>query len=126
EVQLGQVDALGLRVLRENIRVVAGVEEDTLAAVLYESGIPPVLLHGGRLAEGIIEDGDLRLGGVGPLPLGRGGRPRVSGERQEQGRNETSYRWFGFHSRPLSLRCASHTTCREAADSCTRCATVSA
>ena len=61
EVQPGQVYVLGLRVQRQDLGVVAGVEQDALATVVDERGVPPVLLHGRGLTECVIEDGDLRL-----------------------------------------------------------------
>src|SRR5580704_3116547 len=59
EVQLFQVDALGLHIMREDVRVVAGVEQDAFAAILDKGGEPPIFLHRRGLAEGIVKDGDL-------------------------------------------------------------------
>jgi hypothetical protein len=50
-----------LNVVREDLGVVAGIEQDSLAAILNEGGKPPVLLHGRGLAERIVKDGDLGL-----------------------------------------------------------------
>ena len=61
EVERGQVDTLGLHVVRKDLGVVAGVEQDALAAVLDEGGESPVLLHRRGFAERIVEDGDLGL-----------------------------------------------------------------
>src|SRR2546425_5198598 len=100
EVELRQIDALRLRVLREGVAVVASVEQDALAAVLDQRGIAPVLLHAGRLAESVIKDGDLRLSRVGARRLrwrARGGAP---GEHHGQCCNKVIYRglWFHFSS----------------------------
>src|SRR5712691_11101585 len=60
EVQLCKVDSLGRDVVREDLRIIAGIEQDALAAVFKVCRKPPVFLHGGGLAEGIVEDRDLR------------------------------------------------------------------
>src|ERR1700722_11459190 len=60
KIELPQVDALGLDIVREDLRVVASVEQDTLAAILDESRKSPVLRHRRGLAEGIVEYSDLR------------------------------------------------------------------
>src|SRR2546426_10668996 len=105
EVELRQIDALRLRVLREGVAVVASVEQDALAAVLDQCGIAPVLLHAGRLAESVIKDGDLRLRRVGARRLrwrGRGGAP---GEHHGPCCNKVIYRGLCFHfSSPLLTR----------------------
>ena len=61
EVERGQVDTLGLHVVRKDLGVVARVEQDALAAVLDEGREAPVLLHRRGFAERIVEDGDLGL-----------------------------------------------------------------
>jgi hypothetical protein len=76
EVQLRQVDALGLRVLRQDVRVVAGVEQDALAAIFHQRGVAPILLHRRALAKGVVKDGDLRLGRIGGCRRRRRGRAR--------------------------------------------------
>ncbi len=40
EIERGQVDTLGLHVVRKDLGVVAGVEQDALAAILDEGGKP--------------------------------------------------------------------------------------
>src|SRR5215467_10421346 len=62
EVELRQVDLLSLRILRENVWVVACVEENALAPVLDQCRISPVLSQGRGLTESVVEYGDLRLG----------------------------------------------------------------
>jgi hypothetical protein len=59
EVQLFQVNTLGRHIVREDIRIIAGIEQDALAAILDQGGEPPILFHRGGLAEGIVKDGDL-------------------------------------------------------------------
>ena len=61
EVQLRQVHALRFRVLRENVGVVASVEQDPFSSVLDERSIAPVFLHRGCFTECIIENSDLRI-----------------------------------------------------------------
>ena len=58
KVELGEVDALGLDIMSEDVGVVAGVKKNLLAAILDIGGEPPILLHGGGLAEGVVEDRD--------------------------------------------------------------------
>ena len=84
EVELGQVDALGLRILRQKVGVVAGVEQNALAGILDERGIAPVLLHRGKLAEGVIEHGDLRLARVSARRRGWRSRRGASCEKHGQ------------------------------------------
>src|SRR5437667_9378934 len=105
EIELRQIDALRLRVLREGVAVVASVEQDTLAAVLDQCGIAPVLLHAGRLAESVIKDGDLRLHRVGVRRLrwrARGGAP---GEHHGQGCNKVIHPRLWFHFSSPLLTC---------------------
>src|SRR5262249_41494856 len=45
ETQLPQVDALGLDFVRKNLRVVAGIKQDPLTAILDERGKSPILRH---------------------------------------------------------------------------------
>jgi hypothetical protein len=45
EIELPEVDAGGFDVVREDIRVVAGVEQDAPSADFEEPGKAPVLLH---------------------------------------------------------------------------------
>src|SRR6516225_11859838 len=59
EVQLLQVDTLGLHIVREDVRIIPGIEQDTLAAILYQSREPPIFPHRGGLTKGIVKDGDL-------------------------------------------------------------------
>jgi hypothetical protein len=54
-VEAREVDAEGLDVVGEDPRVVAGVEQDSLAVVLDERREPPVLHQLGRGTEGVIE-----------------------------------------------------------------------
>src|SRR6516164_9394530 len=51
EIQLPQVDALGLDIVRENLRVIAGIKQDALATILDERGKSPIFLHRRGLAE---------------------------------------------------------------------------
>ena len=61
EVELREVDTLGRRVLREHLGVVAGVEQDALAADIDKRGVAPIRLHRRVLPEGIVQHGDLRV-----------------------------------------------------------------
>ena len=63
EVESLEIDASGSDVLAEDVGIVAGVEENPLSVVLDQRRIAPVLLHRGRLAEGVVEDGDA-IGGA--------------------------------------------------------------
>jgi len=81
EIELGQVDAFGPGVLRKSIAVVSRVAQNALPTVLNERGIAPVLLHRRRLAECVIEHGDLRRP---PIACWRGdwwGRRSAGGEQ---------------------------------------------
>ena len=60
EIEFRKVDTLGCDILCENLCIIAGVEQNALVAVLNICGEPPVLFHGGGLAEGIGENRDLR------------------------------------------------------------------
>src|SRR5215469_7314118 len=62
KVQLQQVDAFGLRIVRKDVWVVAGIEQDALSGVFDQRGITPVLLHRRRLAECIVQDSNLWFG----------------------------------------------------------------
>ena len=59
EIQLLKVDTLGLDIVREDVGIIAGVEQDALAAIIDEGGEPPIFLHRGGLAKGNLKDGDL-------------------------------------------------------------------
>src|SRR5262249_28839833 len=59
EVKLFQVDALGLRIVCEDLRIVAGIEQDALPAVFDQGREAPILPHRGGLTESIVKDGDL-------------------------------------------------------------------
>src|SRR6202162_5012036 len=61
EVELGEIDALRLDVVRKDLGVVAGIEQDALASVFDQCGKSPVFPHRRGLAEGVVEDGDLSL-----------------------------------------------------------------
>src|SRR5262245_25505297 len=54
EIQLPWIDPLGRDIMREDFLIVAGIEQDPLAAVLYESGKSPVLLQRRGLAERVV------------------------------------------------------------------------
>src|SRR5947207_2306130 len=84
KVQPGQIYALGFRVSRQDVGVVAGVEQDALPTVVDDRGVAPVLLHGRRLAEGVIEDDDLRLRRIGAHCGGWRGRRCAPGESADQ------------------------------------------
>src|SRR5262249_7189414 len=60
EIQLPQVDALGLDIVRENLRVIASIKQDALTTILDERGKSPVLRHRRGLAEGVVKNRDLR------------------------------------------------------------------
>src|SRR5215510_15861346 len=60
KIQLRQIDSLGGDVMREDLCVVAGIEQDARVAVFDEGRKAPVLLHAGGLAEGVVKDRDLR------------------------------------------------------------------
>src|SRR5262249_9404158 len=59
EVKLFQVDALGLHIVCEDLRIVAGIEQDALPAVFDQGREAPILPHRGGLTESIVKDGDL-------------------------------------------------------------------
>jgi hypothetical protein len=59
EIQLFQVDTLGLDIVREDLRIIAGIEQDTLAAILDQCGKSPVFLHRRGLAESVVKNRDL-------------------------------------------------------------------
>src|SRR5437660_1354179 len=61
EAEIRQIHSLGLCVLGQDVRVIASVEEDTLAAVFDQGGETPVLLHLRGPAKCIIKNGDLRF-----------------------------------------------------------------
>src|SRR2546421_6360 len=65
-------------------RITAGVEKDALTTIFNERGVSPVLLHGGRLAEGVVENGDLRLARAAARRSRRRGRRGASGEKHGQ------------------------------------------
>ena len=65
EIQVGEINALRLYVRREDVAIIACVEQDALAGDLYERGEAPVLFHRGILAERIVEDRDLGFGADG-------------------------------------------------------------
>jgi hypothetical protein len=59
EIELLEIDTLGFDIASEDLRIVAGVEQDALAAILDEGRKSPVLRHRRGLAEGIVENCDL-------------------------------------------------------------------
>ena len=59
EIQLLQVDTLGLDIMREDLRIIAGIEQDAPAAIFDQRGKPPVFLHRRGLAEGVVKNRDL-------------------------------------------------------------------
>jgi hypothetical protein len=63
EVELRQVDALRFRILRKNLRVVAGVEQNPFPVVFDKRSVAPVFRHRGCFTECIIENGELRFAG---------------------------------------------------------------
>src|SRR5262245_65882089 len=78
EVQLLQVDTLGLPLVPEDVGVVSGIKQDALAGILDERGEPPILPHRRSFAEGIVKDGDL---GRARLSIGRRGANGCHGYR---------------------------------------------
>ena len=62
EIDVGKVNTLGLDVGCEDVPIVAGVEYDSFAGDLHESGEAPILFHRGIGTEGVIEDSDLAVG----------------------------------------------------------------
>src|SRR5262249_30012713 len=64
EIQLGEINVFCLYVRREDVAIIARIEQDALAGNLYERREAPVLSHRSVLAERIVEDRDtvLRLG----------------------------------------------------------------
>src|SRR5438045_1506031 len=62
KIEICKVNALRLNVGGEDVAIIAGVEQDSLAGDLDERGETPILLHRGVGAEGVVEDGDLALG----------------------------------------------------------------
>jgi hypothetical protein len=59
EVQLLQIDTLGLHIVRKDVRIIAGIEQDALANILDQGREPPIFRHRGGLTKGIVKDGDL-------------------------------------------------------------------
>jgi hypothetical protein len=58
EIQFLKIDTRCFDILGEDILVVASIEKETLAAILYECRKSPIFLQLGRLAESIIENRD--------------------------------------------------------------------
>jgi hypothetical protein len=58
EIELGEIDAFRLRVSREDVTVIAGVEKDAFSANLDQGGIPPVRLHLCIATKGVVQDRD--------------------------------------------------------------------
>src|SRR5262249_44914605 len=80
EIQLGEINVFCLYVRREDIAIIARIEQDALAGNLYERREAPVLSHRSVLAERIVEDRDtvLRLGSGRRSDCG--GRHRHTGD----------------------------------------------
>ena len=85
EVQLHEINACRLHVLREDLGIVAGVEQDPLPAILDQRGIAPVLSHSRRLPERVVQDRDAisRSPGLSrrPYPLRSSTRARAATEQ---------------------------------------------
>src|SRR5262249_19045727 len=60
KVELLQVDTRGFDIVREDLRIIAGVEQNPLAAILDEGRKSPVLCQRRSLAEGVVQNRDLR------------------------------------------------------------------
>src|SRR5262249_38337796 len=91
EIQLLQVDTLGLDIVREDLRIIAGIEQDALAAILDQRGKPPIFLHRRGLAEGVVKNRDLpraRLRGARRSPK-RGGRTH---HRRKHNKDRSTHR----------------------------------
>src|SRR6185437_12212599 len=99
EVELRQIHALGFGVLGQDVRVIAGVKQDALAAVLDERSESPVFLQRRGLAKGVIQDGDLRLRWLCACGL-RKRRRAVPGQQQSQRRNAEGEASLAFHVLP--------------------------
>ena len=65
KIELRQIDTLGSDIVCEDLRVVASVEQNTLAAILDKSRKSPVLRHRRGLAKGIVENRDLACARLG-------------------------------------------------------------
>src|SRR5215813_10340261 len=61
EIQFGQIDSFCFRIVREDVRIVSGVEQNTVTSVFHESRVSPVFLHLRSFTKGIVEHGDLCL-----------------------------------------------------------------
>src|SRR4051794_14383319 len=99
KVEPRQVHALGFGIAAQDVRVIAGVKQNTLAAILDKRGESPVFLHRRRLAEGIIQNRYLRLrwfGACRPRRQQRG----VSSQQQPQRRSAEHDASLGFHLLP--------------------------
>src|SRR6516162_2735192 len=59
KIEPRKVDALRLGILCKNVGVVPRIEQDSLAIKFNERRISPILLHHGRVAEGVVDNGDL-------------------------------------------------------------------
>src|SRR3954447_6388842 len=61
EIQLGEINVFCLYVRREDVAIIARIEQDALAGNLYERREAPVFSHRSVLAERIVEDRDTVL-----------------------------------------------------------------
>ena len=85
EVELGKVDPFGLHVVCKDLGIVPGVEENAFATIFDERSKSPILLHRRGLAEGIVENGDLRLARL--RERCRCAERRPSTEKQQHGQS---------------------------------------
>src|SRR5262249_59641321 len=83
EIKLPQIDAFGVDIVSKDIGIVAGVEQNALAAILDERGKPPVLLHRRGLAERVVKNRDLRRARLCERRQGAG-RPAAQGSKSAQ------------------------------------------
>ena len=58
EIDLLQIDAQRLHIVFEDLGVVAGIEQDVLAAIIDQGGETPVQRNSGVLPERVVKNGD--------------------------------------------------------------------
>src|SRR3954454_5497680 len=80
EIQLGEINVFCLYVRRENVAIIARIEQDALAGNLYKRREAPVLSHRSVLAERIVEDRDTVLGLGSSRRSDCGGRHHQTGD----------------------------------------------
>src|SRR3954447_22132594 len=96
EIQLGEINVFCLYVRREDVAIIARIEQDALAGNLYERREAPVLSHRSVLAERIVEDRDTVLRAGSGRRSNRGGRQQHARgcAYQKQLRQLCHYKFF--------------------------------